>query len=381
MHVIHAVADLDPALGGTSRSISELAIALAREGITTFAWTPQPQQANWVEPLRSSGVRILNGSLQPLLSFNREDLLIHSHGIWLPTNHRVAKFATRYRLKRVVSPRGMLEPWALNHRRWKKRLAWKLYQQRDLQQAAALHATAPAEAEQLRKLGMTQPIFVVPNGIAPPEQQIRVASSRFDKNGVSQQATGKSRTAVFLSRIHPKKGLPLLAEAWQRVRPVGWQMQVVGPDEEGHRRELESLVEQLGIADVWRFHDPVFGEEKWRVLGDADLMILPTHSENFGNVVAESLMVGTPVITTTGTPWSDFVTHRCGWWVEPTVECIAAALREACGTRSDMLWEMGQRGRLWAERGFAWDGIAARMIAAYEAVLGAKTTLDFVSAA
>jgi glycosyltransferase involved in cell wall biosynthesis len=186
------------------------------------------------------------------------------------------------------------------------------------------------------------------------------------------------RTALFLSRFHPKKGLPLLAEAWQRVKPRGWRLLAVGPDEDGHRGEIERLAEKLGLGSSWEFRGMVTGDEKWRLLAGADVFILPTHSENFGNVVAESLLAATPVITTMGAPWSELVERRCGWWTKPSVEGIAAALKEATELPRAALCVMGERGRAWASREFAWPGIAQRMANAYDAILSGKTTSDFV---
>ena len=157
-------------------------------------------------------------------------------------------------------------------------------------------------------------------------------------------ARGGLRQAVFLSRIHPKKGLPMLADAWSRVRPAGWRMVVVGPDEGGHRAEVESHVARLGLDGCWEFRDQADGDEKWRVLADAELSILPTYSENFGNVVPESLLVETPVLTTTGAPWAGLIEQRCGWWVEPTVDGLAAGLQAACALPTETAARDGAAG-------------------------------------
>lgn len=256
----------------------------------------------------------------------------------------------------------MLEPWALHHRRWKKKFAWTLYQKHDLQSAAALHATASSEAENLLALGLKPPVFVVPNGIQPPPDHYLT----FKPNSISDQ---KVRCAVFLSRIHPKKGLPILAEAWSRVRPVNWKMNIVGPDEEGHLAEVKALTARLGIAAAWEFHSQALGDEKWKRLAEAELMILPTYSENFGNVIPEALLVETPVITTTGAPWQGLEVNRCGWWTAPTLEGIEAALREAIDLSPQTRREMGARGRQWALGEFAWPDLVVQMIDAYSSVV------------
>ena len=170
---------------------------------------------------------------------------------------------------------------------------------------------------------------------------------------------------LFLSRLHPQKGLGLLVEAWARVRPAGWRMCVVGPDDGGYREKIKAAVDRAGISDLWTFADAAVGPAKWRWLAEAEVFILPSFSESFGIVVAEALGAGVPVITTTATPWAGLREHRCGWWIEPSVDGIAAALREATALPPEELHEMGRRGAAWAGTEFHWPAIARTMAAAY----------------
>ena len=284
--------------------------------------------------------------------------LIHDHGLWLP-NHGAAAFAAkRSGVPLVVSPRGMLEPWALGHNRWKKRLAWWVYQRRVLKQATLFHATAEAEAKSLRRLGFDQPIAVIPNGVKVPGR------------GKRERRPGANRTALFLSRLHPKKGLPMLIEAWAELRPEGWELILVGPSEGGHRGELERQARQAGLEDVVTFAGSVSDDEKWSYYDAADLFILPTYSENFGIVVAEALAAGVPVITTTGAPWEELESRNCGWWVDPDTGALAGALREAVGRSQEERLAMGRRGRKLVEERYSWEGVARQMEAAYRWLLG-----------
>ena len=286
--------------------------------------------------------------------------LVHDHGLWLPTNHAAALAARRQRVPYVVSARGMLEPWARRHRRLKKALAWWAYQRRDLASAAVLHATAASEAENLRELGLRAPIAVIPNGVEVPETPADLA-------GLS----GRARRALFLSRVHPKKGLPLLLDAWAEVRPAGWELVVVGPDEGGHRAELAAQAARLEIAEV-RFEEAVPDAAKWDLYRGADLFVLPTHSENFGVVVAEALAAGVPALTTVGAPWRELRDHECGWWTEVGVRPIAEALRDATSRSDAERAAMGARGRALVAERYGWDGIAAQMRDVYEWALGQR---------
>jgi len=283
-----------------------------------------------------------------LLARDSRDCLVHDHAVWLPSNHAVAKFCRTRGIIRIVSPRGMLTPWALNHGKFKKRIAWWIFQRADLKSARVLHATSELEASELRLLGVRLPIAIIPNGV----DMATVQPIHTTMKG--------SKQALFVGRIHPKKGLPMLAQAWAAVKPAGWSMHVIGPDEGGHRAAVEQAVHQLGISDQWVFHGPMEGQQKWEWLSKADITILPTYSENFGLTVVESLLMGTPVITTTGAPWSRLTEKRCGWWVEPTANHLELAVREATMLNPAELMEMGKRGANWVANEFTWHGIAEK---------------------
>ncbi|MEO7931668.1 MAG: glycosyltransferase [Chthoniobacterales bacterium] len=349
MRVLHTVASLRLATGGPARSVPALANALADLGIDSHIWSPEPADGFDTPPRFTA----YHGNLATMEKQLGDFDLIHDHGLWLPTNHAVSRMAARFHVPRMVSPRGMLEPWALNHKKWKKKLAWWCYQRRDLASACALHATAESEADQFRNLGLKNPIYVIPNGVEVPEPRIKAHS---------QSAT---KTALFLGRIHPKKGLPLLVQAWARVKPEGWKMRVIGPDEDGHRAEVEALVAQHGLANDWQFEGALEGEQKTAAFCEADLFILPTYSENFGIAIAEALAAGVAVITTTGAPWQELVKHRCGWWVPPKIEPLACALKEALLMDEEERQQMGHRGIAWMKEGFTWHSLAIRMLAAY----------------
>jgi glycosyltransferase involved in cell wall biosynthesis len=334
-------------------------------------------------------IRVLTGDFGAALSaFGRPDV-VHDHGIWLPCHRQVARVCRQRGIPRIVSPRGMLEPWALNHKKWKKRLAWWLYQRRELRAAAGLHATAPSESDQLRALGLKGPMAAVPNGVEVPEIEDRrpAKAPRTTDDGRTTtderpRTTDGRRTALFLSRVHSIKGLPMLLEAWARVEPAGWRLRIVGPDEGGHEAELKALADRLGI--LWsdartdrpggtaaiEFGGSLEGGAKWRAMAAADLFVLPTHSENFGIVVAEALAAATPVITTQGAPWELLETERCGWWTPVSADGIAAALDEATRRSPEELAAMGGRGRAVVAERFAWERIAQEMIACYRWVLG-----------
>jgi len=250
----------------------------------------------------------------------------------------------------------MLEPWAFGYKPLKKRLAWQLYQRRDLALAAALHATAPDEADNLARFQLGVPITLAPNGVDVTEPLVRTPR----RDGM--------RTMLFLSRIHPKKGLPLLIKAFARVKPEGWQIIIAGPDELGHTEEIRVLAAARGIADRIVFPGPRYAEEKKALFAQADLFVLPTYSENFGMAVAEALAHGIPVITTTGAPWAALVEHGCGWWVAPNEEAFTDALAAAVATGPLELAEMGSRGRALVAETLGWGRVSNILLELYRSL-------------
>jgi glycosyltransferase involved in cell wall biosynthesis len=178
--------------------------------------------------------------------------------------------------------------------------------------------------------------------------------------------------------LHPIKGLPLLLEAWAKVRPSNWILNIVGPDEGGHRAVLDRQVEMLGLSDRIRFSGPLTGVAKAHAFHEAELFILPTHSENFGIAVAEAMAHRLPVITTEGAPWELLQSERCGWWVPVSVDGIAAALDDATSRAPEELAAMGERGQAVVAQRFAWNGIAQQFIDCYRWILGQGSKPDCV---
>lgn len=283
--------------------------------------------------------------------------LIHLHGMWSPVLAVAALLARRRNIPLVISPHGCLEPWALAYKHKKKWLALKTYQGLVLRSATLFVATANKEMESIRKLDLRQPIAVIPNGT-----DIGPAPFRYE-------AHKEIKSLLFLSRLHPVKGLHDLVEAWALVRQAGWKLIIAGGNEGGYRETVEDLIRAKGMEADFEFLGYVEGAQKQACFDNADVFILPTYSENFGIAVAEALANELPVITTTGAPWQDLLTYRCGWWVPPGVQGISSALIEMFKCDSHQLKEMGQRGRQVVINKFSWDVIGVTALRVSEWVL------------
>jgi glycosyltransferase involved in cell wall biosynthesis len=305
--------------------------------------------------LRAAGLKVSRSSEQEAVSLPD---CVHLHGMWSP--HLAGRFLAweKRGVPCVVSPHGMLDPWALSHKWFKKKVAWHVYQKRLLDRAALLHGASERETIQFKKWRLKPPMALIPWAVSlPPSRAARPTHPH-------------PRIALFVGRIYPVKGLPMLVEAWARVRPAGWKMRIVGPDEAGHRTEVESLIRGAKAEADFEFAGPLHGQALRGAYESAGLFILPSYTENFGMVVAEALAAGVPVITTKGTPWDELRTRQCGWWIDIGVEPLAAALREATSLPDEERYEMGRRGRRLVEEKYSWPKIGSDMLAVYQWVLG-----------
>lgn len=346
MKVLHVITGMQRA-AGTSVFCGEIANRLVRHGHES-----QILVASLSEDVYPVGAAVgMTTSLEEVEAWGPE--VVHIHALWSPWLYRMYRWAKARRLPIVWSPHGMLTPWALSQKRLKKAVALALYQKRGLRGADLLHVTAPSETEDVRRLGLKNPVAEVPLGVDVPAQ-------------LPTHETGPVRTALFVSRVHPKKGLFDLVEAWAALRPQGWRMVVAGPSYRNHGAQVEARARVAGLTEAeFSLIGPVYGAEKDRLYAQADLFVLPTYSENFGSVVIEALAQGCPVLTTAGTPWEGLLTHRCGWWIEPGAAPLKTTLREALALPTSTLREMGERGYAWVREAYGWEAVGRKMAEAY----------------
>ena len=368
MKIAHVVAGLNDPAAGTTYTILNLAGALARAGAVAQVHTLNPGSGRGGATCHIVDYPVAR--LVPRLGVSpamRRGLaqvhvdLFHNHGVWLMPNVYAGSIARRRDIPLVFSPRGMFSEWALAFSPGRKRFAWWCLGQRSAAQATiCFHATSISEARNIRRMGFRQPVAVIPNGVDLPALVADPATDQRDR-----------RRALFLSRIHPKKGIPILLRAWQSVerRHPDWELVVAGPDEAGHLSQMRALAGDLGLQRV-AFPGPAYGDAKAILYRSADLFVLPTHSENFGMAIAEALACGLPVITTTGAPWAGLEERGCGWWIELSERNLAEALQAALDLPQEQRAEMGRRGRQWMAECYSWGEIAKEMRSVYAWLLG-----------
>jgi glycosyltransferase involved in cell wall biosynthesis len=360
MKILLSSASFAPSYGGPAYSVRSLAEALSSLGHVVGVWAPDGSAKKKIAPgaqesCKMSPHELANSLSSAITDFGIPDIF-HDSGLWWWHNRLIASTARRLRRPFIISVRGMLEPAALRHHAWKKNLAWLLYQKRDLESAAAVHVTGALEAQNVRTLGLTPRIACVPNGL------------NVQRDCPTREPLFEKRVA-FLGRLHPIKGLPMLLEAWSRVGPSDWRLEIAGPDEGGYRSVLENQVRSLGLDGVVTFSGPTFGVDKAALFARTSAFVLPSYSESFGVAVGEALAEGIPVIATEGSPWACLQTEECGWYVPASVAGLEAGIKELVQTAPEDLLYMGRRGHAYVANAFSWKRVAREMDALYKDVL------------
>ena len=442
MRILHIIDSINVQQGGPSVSVPALAAAQARLGhqVTVacrdYAYLGPMAEAKGVELRSVPSSRWTKGqggwgcSFRRLVEQEAEKAdVVHNHGVWLAANYYARRAAVKAGKPLVISPRGMLEDWSLRRAVVRKFVAWQLFERKNLESAALFHATADSEAEAIKtalrmriRMKIKEPrIVVAPNGVEVPEKipGREVLERRFP--GLK----GK-KWVLFMSRIHPKKGVDLLLKAWNQLASDSFRISKLGFGNEGDgkagsgRREdresrdsgikglshgggaqetvlviagpeedreyAEKLKKEGGREVIWT--GELRGEEKWAALGNAEFLVLPSHSENFGIVVAESLAAGRPVVTTNKTPWGaarseimmkikikennggesmNLEERKCGVICEVTD--LKRGLERMLGFSDKERMEMGARGRQWMKEKFSWEAGAEKLTSAYRQIL------------
>lgn len=282
--------------------------------------------------------------------------ILHAHSLWMMHTYYAYKATKGKKVKLCIQIHGTLSPWALQRSRLKKRLSSIFLKQRKaLERADLLIASCEDEYNDIRNYGLKKPVAIITNGIEIPELPYSIK---------------KEKTLVFLSRIHPKKGIDVLLKSWRAIQDKypEWNLQIAGNDSTEYAASLKNECAALQCERV-KFTGELRGKEKYQFLAIASIFVLPTFSENFGIAVGEALACGTPVITTTGAPWSGLTDNNCGQWINLSVDNLTRALEDMMSRPLDELARMGKNGREWMKRDFSWDEIARKTIRSYEWLL------------
>ena len=375
MRVLHVMGWLDPVMGGTTFALAGIAEAQQAAGLeVTVAFTHRVDADMEVaEHLRGCGVAVhpigpvrgpllghseINPVLRSLIP--RMDV-VHTHTVWEQIQHRACREAQDKGVPYLISPHGMLDPWSLSQRRWKKRLylMWRL--QRNIDEARAIHCTTTMERDLLMPLLRRTEAVVEPLGVHLREFEVLPESGRFR---AAHPEIGVRPIVLFLSRIHYKKGLDLLIPAFAQAKTNEAVLVIAGPDADGYRKSLDEMIASYGIESRVVFTGMLHGTERIEAFVDAEIMVLPSYQENFGIVVVEALASGTPVIISDQVNiWKDIAPAGVGSVVPTRVDALVeqldrwlhdSTLRESAADRArPFVWETydwNKIGKRWIDR-------------------------------
>ena len=360
MKIVHYIPSIDRMAGGISTYMQVLAKPLgtmAEVHIMTHASeNPLPMENCKVHdiPRYRPFSSVWKKAVVDLLDSVRPDI-VHVNCCWTPDCAMIQRLAQKRGYKVVLTPHGMLEPWIIKRHYWTRKVpALWLYQKAAVQRADCVQATAESERDNLLKLGYNSNIKVVRLGIDAESIEMK-------------RSWKKSRQILFLSRVHVKKGINFLVEAADVLRNElqGYKILVAGEGDADYVEAMKRMICDRGLQDIVKLIGGVYGDEKWRLFQTSDFFVLPTHSENFGLAIAESLASGTPVITTVGTPWSDLNSSEAGAWIEIGTEPLVETLRRFLSLSEDELETMGRNGRKLIETKYSAHVMAGQMMEVY----------------
>jgi glycosyltransferase involved in cell wall biosynthesis len=366
---LNLLTHLDPAYGGVATSLEPLCASTTAAGfpssVAAFDGSREAVESKQVPVNRLSCNRSNREVLGELTELVRASEIVHIHGLWQLPTLVGGWMSRRFQRPYLISAHGMLESWALHNKRLKKIAYSSLTERRTLAKAACLRALTLDEVDDYRRFGLSNPVAIVPNGVSVTEVTPELFLGKFP-------ALRSRRLALYLGRIHPKKGPDLLVKAWSLVasRFPDAQLVFAGADYDNSVETIRKIAAGAGMADQVTFAGLLRGEMKWSALAACSFFVLPSYSEGFSVAVLEALGSSKPVIITPYCHFPEVQQYRCGWVKEPQLEQIAEALTEALSSESEILQQMGERGRRLVSEQYDWNTIGCQMAAVYRWILG-----------
>jgi glycosyltransferase involved in cell wall biosynthesis len=370
---INVTAHIDERYGGLATSVPEFSDAVASTGhyhskLLAFCETGERlrrgAERSTVTVLKAGRLR---WSADPLssrrfgASLGMADV-VHAHGLWQEQSRISAAWARKHQKPLVVSAHGMLDRWALRAGWLKKAVYWRAIERTNLAYASCLRALTTSEAQQYRDMGLRNPIAVVPNGVSVPKT---VTSESFLL--AFPQLRGMD-IVLFLGRIHPKKGIDILLEAWGSARRkfANAQLVIAGPGYEEMQPVLRGAIERHQLAGNITFTGMLRDDLKWSALAAARVFVLPSYSEGFSVAALEALGVGTPVIVSTQCYFPEVSRVKCGWIIRPSADELTNSLDTALRQNSSEHQEMGRRGQQLVSSEFSWAAVGRKAVEVFD---------------
>ena len=362
MRVLQTITGLGFHSGGTSTCTYDLLSAMHHIGYSTDLLTLQSADLMgngeaWIKALSNDVITPYGYSrnIQRFLAQSDYELY-HTNGMWLYCNHATCRIARKKNRPYIITPHGMLYPQALARSAWKKRLMLTIGGvNKDLKLADCIHCTCMEEMKHYRDLGYKNPVAVIPNPVPIPSFIDELTNER------------KIKRIGFLGRLHPRKNVEALLDAWMLLgsKVKDAQLVIMGKGDFAYEKMLKEKVKQSGIINV-EFAGFVNGREKFERLASLTALCVPSDFENFGMIVTEALSVGTPVIASLGTPWQELNTEHCGYWVETNVKTLAETIEQVLSLPEDEIRCMGENGKRLVQERYQDTQVARMMVQLYD---------------
>jgi glycosyltransferase involved in cell wall biosynthesis len=381
MRILHLISSLDPAGGGPQMVAMRLAAAQANLGqqVSILSYeTPQANQRITTTLRETPHGNLITPQYLPPMTRAEQFLgttarkqmdrflvgvdFVHMHGVWEQLLKVAASAASRLGVPYAIVPHGMLDPWSLSQKKFKKKLALAMGVRQMLGRAAFLHVLNEDEKRLIEPLGLRCPMEVIPNGIFLEELRDLPPSGSF--YAANPQLNGRPYI-LFLSRLHYKKGLDYLADAFAILaqKNATAQLVVAGPD--GGARE--PFVQQIASKNLrQRVHivPPLYGKDKWAALLDAACFCLPSRQEGFSMAILESLACGVPAVISQSCHFPEVQQSGAGFVLPLQADAFADALQRVLED-ADLRQRMGSAARELATTRYTWHAVAEQTLHAY----------------
>ncbi len=394
MRILQVISDLHPRNGGPPMVVVGAAVALANRGhdVTIAArilkgdevevktaWPSLQKSTVKLELYQSSAPNFLLSSRDFIATLEERfgDFdVVHFHGLWetmMPSAGRILK---RNHIPYLISAHGMLDKWARNRSRWKKLLALYLLGARNfLDHASAIVYGTESEKNEAADLLIRGTARVIPNGISFGQFKLADPNKRKELHQRFPKMNKWNRTLLFYARIHPKKGLDILIDAFLNIADhypsAGLFIAGISQDAD-YEANLRKQVKDSGFDDRIVFTNELTGNAGKIALSAADVFVLPSHGEGFSMAILEAMATGLPVLISDKCHFDEIQAANAGWVVRPDVEALSQAIREVLAVDPLLLQDMGKTARHYAETRYSWESVAAQLEAAYIDVQDSK---------
>ncbi|WP_373479708.1 glycosyltransferase [Geminocystis sp.] len=388
MKILMVIPAIGSVYGGPSKCVLELSQTLAKQGLEIDLVTTTANgdveldvpKFQWVEtngyriqyfPYISWGDYKFSFTLRKWLYAHVKDYdLVHTNAVFSLPNLPAYGASVQKKIPYIITPHGMLEPWALSYKSNKKKLFYNLLEKPAINQASGIQVLATPEKDRVKSLNLKPPLFVIPNGIVTKDFELLPSSSIF----LDRFPNTKNRQLIlFLGRIDPKKGLDLLAPAFAKVyqKFPNTHLVIAGPDNVGYLPTVKNYFEELGCLDGVTFTGMLTGEMKYSALSAASIYVAPSYSEGFSMSILEGMASGLPCIFTTGCNFPEAQETNTAYVVDIDSESIEKALLK-CLENPTEAKQMGHRAQKFILENYTWDEIAKKLIKVYQEIIDKK---------